>query len=167
MQIEFRPIEEDDQEFLYEVYASTREEELAPIPWDDAAKEEFLRMQHHAQHTYYQQEFSSAEYQIILRDGVPVGRLYLDRREDEFRVIDIALLTSERGKGTGGKIMRDILDEARAAGKPVRIHVLKDNRAMHLYERLDFRPIGDTGVYYLMEWVPTGADAPSDSRADA
>ena len=77
-------------------------------------------------------------------------------------MIDIALLTSERGKGTGGKIMRDILDEALAAGKPVRIHVLKNNRAMHLYERLSFRPIGDTGVYYLMEWVPPGASDSSD-----
>ena len=43
--ITFRLIEDKDMEFLYQVYASTREEELAQVNWDAAQKEEFLRMQ--------------------------------------------------------------------------------------------------------------------------
>jgi hypothetical protein len=32
----FRPITPDDDEFLYELYASTRTAELAVVPWSDS-----------------------------------------------------------------------------------------------------------------------------------
>lgn len=150
-EVTLRPFAESDLEFLFRVYASTREEELGLTAWSDEQKEAFLRMQFHAQHTYYQQHFSDAQYDVILAGGEPIGRLYVDRRDDEIRVVDIALLTAHRGRGIGGRLMRQILDEAAAAGKPVRIHVEKNNPAMHLYHRLGFQEIGDTGVYLLME----------------
>ena len=43
--IELLPVAEDDREFLYRVYASTRADELAAVPWDRAQKEAFLRAQ--------------------------------------------------------------------------------------------------------------------------
>jgi GNAT superfamily N-acetyltransferase len=153
--VRFRPIAEGDQEFLYRVYASTRED-VNLTDWSPQQKEAFLRMQFGAQHAYYQQEFSEAEYSIIMAGDQPIGRLYVDRRPDEIRIIDIALLPEDRGGGIGGQIMQDLLDEAAAVGKPVRIHVLRDSDALHLYDRLGFRKTGDTGVYHLMEWTPDG-----------
>ena len=88
------------------------------------------------------------------RHGEPIGRLYLDRREDELRLIDIALLPEFRGRGLGGSLMRGVLDEAREADKLVRIHVEQNNPAMRLYEWLGFEKIEDQGVYWLMEWRP-------------
>ena len=41
--------------------------------------------------------------------------------------------------------------------KAVRIHVERNNPALHLYERLGFRQIGDTGVYLLLEWIANPA----------
>jgi GNAT superfamily N-acetyltransferase len=152
--ISFRPITEDDLEFLYRVYASTREAEMALLAWSDREKEDFLRFQFKAQHTYYQQHFAKTQFDLILLDGQPIGRLYLDRRSDEVRIVDIALLTQHRGQGIGGQIMGDILQEARRAGLPVRIHVEQNNPALRLYYRLGFKEIGDEGVYYLMEWQP-------------
>ena len=152
--ITFRPVEDSDLEFLYEVYADFRAEELSIVPWSDQEKEEFLRMQFRAQHEFYTQNYSGAEFQIILVDGEPQGRLYMHRREDEHRIMDIAILTKQRGRGIGGQIMRDLLDEAASIGKPVTIHVLKQNRALNLYERLGFREIGSTDIYLLMEWKP-------------
>ena len=43
--IAFRPITSEDTDFLYTVYAQTRTEELAPVPWTEAQKEAFLRSQ--------------------------------------------------------------------------------------------------------------------------
>ena len=40
----FRPIAPEDEDFLYRVYASTREDELALLDWDDDQKESFLKM---------------------------------------------------------------------------------------------------------------------------
>ena len=61
-----RPFTPDDMEFLYQVYASSREEELSVVPWSDEEKEQFLRMQFHAQHTHYQEHFGDAELDDIV-----------------------------------------------------------------------------------------------------
>ena len=152
--VTFRPIRDDDYEFLYRVYASTREEELQQTSWDDAQKEQFLRFQFTAQGQYYQQHFTDARFEVILLAEHPVGRLYVDRRADEIRVIDIALLPEHRGAGIGGGIMHDLLAEATESGKPVRLHVEHHNRAVRLYERMGFTTIGEHGIYSLMEWRP-------------
>ena len=152
--VAFRPMTEGDLDFLRRLYASTREEELAQVPWSDEEKAEFLRFQFEAQHKHYQEHFPDAQYSVIELAGKPIGRLYLDRREDEHRLIDIALLPENRGGGIGGGIMRDVLAEAAAAGKRVRIHVERNNPAMRLYERLGFEKIEEQGIYHLMEWTP-------------
>lgn len=156
----FRPITEADTEFLYEVYASTRKEELAPLDWSDAQKADFLRMQFKAQHVYYQQQFADAAYQVLLWKTQPIGRLYVLRRPDEIRIIDIAILPAWRQQGIGGVILRDLLAEGQAAGLPVRIHVEKQNPALRLYERLGFKPLEDHGVYLFLERAP-GPPAPA------
>src|SRR5262244_2052127 len=154
MTVSFRPIRPDDAAFLYEVYASTRSEELAVVDWDEAHKAAFLHMQFTAQHQFYQEQYTKTDFLIILRDAVPVGRLYVARWQDEIRIVGIAVLPTYRNAGIGTAILRDLLAEATAAHKPVRIHVEKFNPALRLYERLGFAPIEDKGVYLFMEWAP-------------
>lgn len=158
--ISFRPIRPEDEPLLRRIYASTREDELALVDWDEAQKAAFLDMQFRAQHTFYHDQFRGASFDLILKGGEPIGRLYVDRRPDEIRVLDIALLPERRGGGIGGALMRSLLAEAAAAGKPVRIHVESFNRAMTLYLRLGFAPIEEQGVHIHMEWLP-GTTAPA------
>lgn len=152
--VSLRPIGADDQAFLFEVYASTREEELAVLDWDAAQKDAFLRQQFDAQHAFYRSQFADADFQVILLDSEPVGRLYVHRRADELRLVDIALLPVHRNAGIGTMLVKGLLAEAAAGGKPVRIHVEMFTAALRLYERLGFSKVGDNGVYYLMEWSP-------------
>ena len=154
----FRPITKDDQPFLYTLYASTREDEIAQTGWTDFEKENFLRQQFVAQHQFYTEQFSGADFKIIQIDDKPVGRLYIDHREDEIRLIDIALIPDYRSKGIGSGLLSEIIADAAKVKKPVRIHVEKYNPALRLYERLGFVRIGDTGVYYLMEKLPQEED---------
>jgi GNAT superfamily N-acetyltransferase len=149
-----RPIDADDMAFLYQVYASTREEELAVTGWSAAQKEAFLTMQFNAQHAYFQENYPGAAFQVILLDGQPIGRLYLDHWPGELRIVDIALLPAYRGRGVGTTILNAILSEGRRLGLPVRIHVERFNPALRLYTRLGFRLAVDKGVYYLMERLP-------------
>lgn len=149
-----RPITAADEDLLRKIYASTRADEMAVVPWTEPEKTAFVNTQFEAQHKYYQEVFPDAEYSIVEKDGEPIGRLYLDRREQEHRLIDIALLPEYRGHGLGKSLMTEVLDEARAAGKMVRIHVEQNNPAMRLYQRLGFEKVEDQGVYYLMEWRP-------------
>src|SRR3712207_8583920 len=52
-------VEPSDDEFLLDVYASTRSEELAPVPWTDEQKRAFLRMQFDAQRGERSEEHTS------------------------------------------------------------------------------------------------------------
>jgi ribosomal protein S18 acetylase RimI-like enzyme len=155
--IRLRAIRPEDEAFLYQVYASTRAEELAPLGWEEAQKEAFLRMQFRAQHCYYHDQFPLASYQVILRGECSIGRLYVDRRADKISILDIALLPEHRNAGLGSALLRGVLAEAAQAGKPVRIYVECFNPALRLYERLRFSRVGDTGVYFLLEWHPATA----------
>ncbi len=150
----FRAILPADEPFLREVYASTRAEEMAMVDWPAAQKEAFLRMQFDAQHRHYQAHFPAASFMIILRDGQAAGRLYLDRAENEFRIIDIALLPAHRGVGCGTRVLAAILEEATRARKPVRIHVERFNRALNLYRRLGFGIAEEGPVYLFLENAP-------------
>jgi GNAT superfamily N-acetyltransferase len=140
-----------DAEFLLAVYASTREEELAVVPWTPAERAAFLRMQFEAQDRFWREQRPDAVFDVILVDGEPAGRLYVDRRPAEIRIVDIALLPDHRAMGVGTLLIRRILDEGIASGRPVSIHVERGNRARALYERLGFRQIHTTGVYDLLE----------------
>jgi ribosomal protein S18 acetylase RimI-like enzyme len=151
--VRYRPIEVEDGPFLYQVYARSRDEELARVPWTTEQKEAFLRQQFEAQHQYYQQHFGSAEYLVIERAGEKIGRLYVDRREGEIRVIDIALLPAWRGQGIGSALLQRLLEEAEQTGRMVTLHVENFNPARRLYERMGFRYVSETGVYHLMEWT--------------
>lgn len=152
MSITFRPICAEDEGFLYRVYASTREDELKQVDWENAQKEAFLKMQFNAQHSYYMEHYRLATFDIVLVDGEPVGRLYVDRRKAEIRIIDIALLPLFRNRGIGSTLLKELLAEGEQSGRAVTIHVERYNPALNLYTRLGFRHIADNGVYYLMEW---------------
>lgn len=147
-----RPISKEDEAFLFRVYAGTRTEELQQLGWDEQAKHDFLTSQFNAQHRYYHEQYPGAEFQLILREDEPVGRLYVNRSNNEIRIVDIALLPEFQRQGIGSALLRTLLAEARDSHLPVRIHVEKFNPAMHLYERLGFRQIEDQAVYVLMEW---------------
>ena len=127
--VTFRPITSADEPFLYEVYSSTREEELAQTGWPESDKQAFLKMQFSAQQRYYQEHFQKASFQIVLYKGQPAGRLYIDRNDKEIRLIDVALLAKYRNKGIGTGLLQDLLFEATQTRKPIRIHVEKFNPA--------------------------------------
>jgi ribosomal protein S18 acetylase RimI-like enzyme len=155
--ISLRPITPEDETFLARLYASTREMELAQTNWSDEQKAMFCRMQFNAQTTDYQRNYPDASFDVIERDGMAAGRLLVLREDEKIHVIDIALLPEHRGAGIGTKFLRELQEEAKAAGKKLSIHVEIFNPARRLYDRLGFKQIEEKGVYLLMEWRADGA----------
>ena len=119
--ISLRPITPEDDSFLASLYASTRTEELAQTNWSEEQKAMFCRMQFNAQTVDYRRNYPDASFQIIERDGVAAGRLLVMRSDDAVHVIDIALLPEHRGAGIGTKLLKELQDEARGAGKKLSI----------------------------------------------
>lgn len=163
--ITLRPIVPEDEPFLRAVYDSTRQAELARVPWTDEEKASFLAMQFAAQSRFYFQQYAAADFQLILRGGAPIGRLYVDRQPNELRIIDIALVDAARDQGIGTGLLGTIIEEADQATLPITIHVERFNPALRLYSRLGFQAIADQGVYLLLRRLPRTSLGPSTSAA--
>ena len=151
LNLSLREATPEDEPFLFEVYASTRIEELDGLGWNDDQKRGFIRMQFLAR----ERSTPRADNQIILLNERPVGRILVDRSEAGILLRDIALLTEYRNAGIGSRLIQDLMKEATAAGKPIQLHVVASSPAVRLYERLGFSRIGDDAAYLEMEWVPT------------
>ena len=143
----------DDETFIAQLYAATRWEELAQIPWLDAAKHAFLHDQSRLQSDHYRKNYPGAALCIIERDGVRVGRLYLYASPGEFRLMDIVLTAELRGLGYGERMLRALMDVAAAQSRSITLHVEPNNPAQRLYARLGFRLIEDRGVYHFLGWT--------------
>jgi GNAT superfamily N-acetyltransferase len=154
MIIIFKKVSEDDFPFLRKVYRSTREEELSQANMSEEDKSRFIEFQFNAQHLHYSQAYKDAEFNLILLDDKPVGRLYIWRTETQIRIMDIALLPDFQGKGIGTKILQSIIQESEKSGKKVTMHVEYFNPALRLYERLGFKKVDDSGIYFYMERQP-------------
>jgi GNAT superfamily N-acetyltransferase len=150
--VTFRPADSDDESFLLQVYASTRLEELALTNWDDAQREAFVRMQFTAQQSHYREHYPAAEYLIILINTDPVGRLYVAEIEAEIRIVDVTILPEHRNAGIGTPIIKRLMEEAAAIGKPLRIYVESFNPSRLLFERLGFVKADESGYNLFLVW---------------
>ena len=94
-------------------------------------------------------------------DGVDAGRLYVQRRDDELCIVDIALLAKFRGRGIGSLLLSQLEAEADEDHLVVRIHVEHGNPAQRLYLRHGFVFCDEAGgsIYRLMERLPRDRDA--------
>ena len=160
-----RPVRPEDEEFLLDVYASTRADEMALVNWSESQKRDFLRMQFNAQRSEYTARFPvEAEYSVILFEGRPAGRFWVARTAEEIRLLDIALLPEFQNRGIGTLLLRRLMDEAARKGVPLRHMVFKFNTAAsRFYERLGFKLFEEAGAYDHMEWRPEG-DAAAANR---
>lgn len=152
--IKLREAKPADEPFLLEVFASTRAEELEGLGWDENQKLTFIKMQFLARERAYPR----VDNKIILLDGRAIGRLLVDRSETEILLTDIAILTEYRNAGIGSSLIQDLLREAAASNKPLKLHVFETSRAVRLYERLGFRRTGVESAYLEMTWSPVSND---------
>lgn len=151
--VTLRTVLEDDEPFLLEVYKSTRPEIIA-LGWPLAQQEAFYRMQFDGQQRSYEMQYPEAAHQVIIFKDEKVGRLITFRTEREIRLADVALLPQYRNQGVGAFVVRELCMEAAQRNVPVRLQVSKFNPAIHLYERLGFKGLGESDTHFQMEWRP-------------
>ena len=154
--ITLRPARPEDEEFLFQVYASTREEELSKVPWSREQKESFLRMQFLAQDRHYRAAYPEAQFQIILEDEHSAGRLFVSRQVAEIHLVDVALLPAYRGRGIGKQIMEAIAQHPDLHGLRRWHLVTRDAHA--LYAQFGFEPI-DAPERHMMKVMRNAYDS--------
>jgi ribosomal protein S18 acetylase RimI-like enzyme len=85
------------------------------------------------------------------RSSISAGLWKLWRRKDAWWILQVQLMPEHQGRGIGAALIRELQAQARAAGMPLKLKVLKTNPAQRLYERLGFVIVGDDEHGYEMQ----------------
>jgi ribosomal protein S18 acetylase RimI-like enzyme len=152
--ISLRPATAGDEQFLKRVHRAARHWEFAFLLQSGETElyHKIMAQQYDSQHRFYFAAYDQAQYAVIQWTDQAIGRLYVDYRDDEVRVLDIAILPDYRGRGIGRIVMTGLCLEAAMRRKPVRLHVHYLSRALRFYQSLGFQQISMEGPSYLMEW---------------
>jgi ribosomal protein S18 acetylase RimI-like enzyme len=152
--VETRLAKTEDAPFLYEVYSSTRMDEVSAWGWEEHDRNAFLSIQWIMQKNSYQLQFPDAENLIISYEGLNAGRLMLYRTTEKIHLIDISLLPSFRNHGVGSSLLKTLQHEALMKQQIIELHVTPHNPARRLYERLGFQLHESLDFYWKMVWQP-------------
>ncbi len=150
--ITLRPVSDDDHDLLLRIYAASREIELSMVPWDAEVKRTFIEHQLNAQTAYYREHYADATHDLILLNGKPAGRLYVDRRPETIAILDITVLPEYRKRGIGTTLIKQLRDEAGASGRRVTVYIETFNPSQKLFRDLGFDAIAEEGVNLKFEW---------------
>src|SRR5262245_31056369 len=146
--IKLQPVDAGDVPFLLELFASTRETELAALAPE--LRSEFVRMQFSIRDRQYRDSYPGASDDLILVGDTPIGRLVVDRSPEVITLVDISFLCEFRGRGIGTQLIRKLIGEATSGRLWLQLHVYKFNPAVRLYQRLGFSLVGEESMYLNM-----------------
>jgi RimJ/RimL family protein N-acetyltransferase len=153
--LRLRPERDEDRDFRFCLFCDSRLPEFALLRRQvtPEAYDHIMQMQFQAQTVSYRAQFPEARFDIIELDGVPIGRIVVDRPPGMVHIVDQAVVPGMRNRGIGTAIMRALMDEAARAALPVRLKVASSNDpSMQLYLRLGFVPTETAPLYIEMEW---------------
>jgi ribosomal protein S18 acetylase RimI-like enzyme len=143
-EIGYRAATPGDREWLYELKRVTMGAYVSETyGWDES-------FQRHR----FEENFKSAAVRILQVDGEDAGMLDFAEEPDRFTLNRIELLPKFQRRGLGGRILRELIEEARRRLKPVDLQVLRVNPAKGLYERLGFTAYEETRTHYKMRFQP-------------
>jgi ribosomal protein S18 acetylase RimI-like enzyme len=140
-----RPADEGDLDLIYR----TVRDALGPYvvqtwgTWDEIE-----------QRRRFDEVTRAADHAILEMDGEAVGCLCVKFSDDGCNLIRLMILPEFQNRGIGGRVLGEILHEAKERGVSVKLRVLKVNPARRFYERYGFVVNGESEWHYLMEWRP-------------
>ncbi len=149
--ISYRKALEADRAFLLSLYISTRDDltrSLTYLPEQELRS--LIETQYTFQDRHYKSYYPKAECFVIQILGKDIGRLYIDNSSGHLWIIDITIDEAYRHKGIGRNVMEEMISKARKNKKEVKLHVAKNNSAIHLYKQLGFVTDGERDLYYSM-----------------
>ncbi len=154
-----RPATAGDGPFLRDLFVRTRAPRLAAAGLPPAALEALLAEQAALEPRARALSHPEATNLVALDDGVPVGRILIDRSGPEDRLVDLAIVPEAQGRGRGAELLRRLIGEAAAAGRALSLSVDRTNTgALRLYERLGFGRTGESETDVFLRHASTSRE---------
>jgi GNAT superfamily N-acetyltransferase len=136
------------------------------------ADTEFARKVHHAayhdvivrqfgnfdekmQDDFFAKSWKPGIDEILMSEDSEAGYCSIERSENAIIFHELVLLPEYQGKGIGSKVLQEVMEEAKTKNIPIKLEVLKENQAQHLYRKLGFKDTGSTDTHIEMEFNPT------------
>ncbi len=141
-----RQATDDDTEFArtthHTAYRDVIERQFGTF--DEAMQDDF----------FYKSWSGNAGFQIINWGGQPAGYTRVEETPEYIYGHELVLLPQYQSKGIGSSLLASWQENAKSKNIPLRLQVLKENKAKELYERVGFKETGQTDTHYEMEWSP-------------
>lgn len=104
-----------------------------------------------AQEKYFYDSWLPKPIEIILCDNKLCGYCFIEHMTNHIYIHELMISPEYQGRGIGTKIITDTIEKARQKNIPVRLQVLKENKAQDLYRKLGFKDIGSNETHFQME----------------
>jgi ribosomal protein S18 acetylase RimI-like enzyme len=142
MRVRLRPATAHDKELLASLQERCyREVVVAQFGgWDEKL-----------QRGFFEKKWDPARFEIATVQGADVGAVSVQRHPDHVFLAEVLIDPAFQNQGLGTELVKQVLEDATKDGLPVRLQVLRKNRAHRLYERLGFVQTGQTDTHILME----------------
>jgi GNAT superfamily N-acetyltransferase len=165
-----RPYDVSDDPFLYDVFATTWQSEVAALPNQKLARH-VLRIQHIAQERRFSALHPGQQRFVVLADGEQAGRLYVQQDGAVTRIVDLTLMPEFRSRGIGTRIVRDLCRLAGRDGHTLSLRVGRRHTGVtDLYSRLGFTLVAVDDLDNHLEWTDPSTERagaePTDRRDD-
>ncbi len=161
-----RPASAEDEAFLLELFAAGKREEFAAACVPGMQAQMLMEIQYRGRKMTYTAQYPDAEDWILLDEHeMPVGRLLLHRQETRWRIVDVAVVAAQRGRGLGSRVLRECQARCAKAGANLELSVTPTNVARRLYERLGFCALSEDATTVEMAWVGDQGKASEGQRA--
>ncbi|WP_281225807.1 GNAT family N-acetyltransferase [Flavobacterium aquiphilum] len=135
----FKKATEEDIEFLLWLRKETMVEHYLKAEKEVNEESLLSRINHHFEHA-----------KIILLNDQKIGLLKVAEQDNEIEIFQIQIAPNYQNKGLGREIIKSILEEASSKKIPVKLSVLKVNKAQTLYKNLGFEIYNENEFSYFM-----------------
>jgi len=135
----FKKATEEDIEFLLWLRKETMVEHYLKAGKEVNEESLLSRINHHFEHA-----------KIILLNDQKIGLLKVAEQDNEIEIFQIQIAPNYQNKGLGREIIKSILEEASSKKIPVKLSVLKVNKAQTLYKNLGFEIYNENEFSYFM-----------------
>ncbi|MEW9805359.1 N-acetyltransferase family protein [Mesorhizobium sp. ZMM04-5] len=137
-----RPARREDFAFAAAIYIDSMRPLMQRLArWNEEERRAALR-----------RSFRAADTSVIILDGRDIGWIQVTERDTDYNLAQLQLLDDYCGLGIGTRLIGALLDKASREEKTVSLSVVRNNRAIALYERLGFR-IVDPGATPILDMV--------------
>ena len=144
-EVELRPAAESDFETVFAITMAAMRAYVEATwgVWDAAEHRSRIR-----------DSFDPATHRLVYVDGQLAGLLAVTEHPEHVQLVKVFLLPQFQGRGLGTRLVRQVMAQAAARGRPVRLRVLRVNPAQRLYLRLGFVITDESPERLYMEWRP-------------